>query len=280
MTKRFIVVLAALLALCASCWASAAEIHVAAAKGDAVKIEKLLKAKPALVNLADKDGAAPLHYAAAKNQVAVVKLLLANKADVNAKKKDGVTPLHVAAALGYKEIVELLLDAKSDMNATDKKNRTPLSVAETNGKTAVVELLKTRAASAMTSTSPAVPPVVEKRVPPPTPPTMAIPTDPKMLAEKFVDLVSAGKYSEATGYFDSNMKSQLSAPKLAEIWQTVQGQVGKFKSRAATRTDKIDGFDVVNITCEFESAKFDAQMAFNANSQISGFYVLNPNAQN
>src|SRR2546428_351332 len=51
----------------------------------------------------------PLIAAAATGDVIRLKALLAQGADANVKDKDGATPLHWAAATGHKEIVEVLL---------------------------------------------------------------------------------------------------------------------------------------------------------------------------
>ena len=48
-------------------YAAAAPIHDAAGKGNLAKVKALLKKAPKLVNLADKDGATPLHYATSGN---------------------------------------------------------------------------------------------------------------------------------------------------------------------------------------------------------------------
>jgi formylglycine-generating enzyme required for sulfatase activity len=112
-----------------------------ARKGNLTKIKTLLKANPKLINLEDKDGATPLHYAVANNSKSVVVFLLANKANVNLKKKNGVTSLHVAAALGLNEIVTLLISKGADLKAMDSEGRTPLSLAESNGHAVLKELL-------------------------------------------------------------------------------------------------------------------------------------------
>jgi ankyrin repeat protein len=48
------------------------------------------------VNVADKDGFTPLHYAADKNYIAGIERLLAHGANVNLKTNAGETPLMLA----------------------------------------------------------------------------------------------------------------------------------------------------------------------------------------
>ena len=139
----------ALITVCIALLAGAvfsAPIHDVSGKGDLAKVKALLKKAPKLINLADKDGATPLHYATSGNHKSVVELLLSKNANVNAKKKNGVTPLHIAAALGLQEIVKVLLSKGANPNAADSEDRTPLSLAEANGHTAVVELLNAESA--------------------------------------------------------------------------------------------------------------------------------------
>jgi ankyrin repeat protein len=59
----------------------------------------------------------------------VVKLLLANKADVNVRDRHGDTPLHYAAATGDIQLVRLLLASKAEINAMDRDGSTPLHLA-------------------------------------------------------------------------------------------------------------------------------------------------------
>ena len=132
----------------------AAPIHDAAGKGNLAKVKALLKKTPKLVNLADKEGATPLHYATSGNHKSVVELLLSKNANANAKKKNGVTPLHIAAAMGRTEIAKLLLAKGAKVDAVDNKDRTPISLAETNGHTAVVELLNAESAKPTSAIAP------------------------------------------------------------------------------------------------------------------------------
>ncbi|MCE5323348.1 ankyrin repeat domain-containing protein [bacterium] len=269
MLKRFAIILVVTFILLAATSTFAAQIHTAAATGDVATVEKLVKADPNIVNLKDDDGATPLHHAAAKGQLAIVKLLIADKADVNAQKKDGVTALHVAAALGYKDVVVALLDAKADACAVDKKGRTPLSIAKAGGKVEIENIIRERIGKT---------PAANLNIPQPPPPpiTAANDKDIKTLAEEFIDHISKGEYSAATNYLDSKMKSALSPSMLSEVWQVTQSQVGAYKGRIKTRTDKIQGFDAVFVTCQFENITLDAQIAFDSSKQISGFYTVKP----
>jgi hypothetical protein len=163
----------------------------------------------------------------------------------------------------------ILLDAKADACAVDKKGRTPLSIAKAGGKVEIEDLLRARISRTPDAG-------LNIPQPPAQPVTVEGAKDIKTLAEEFVDHISKGEYAVATDYFDSNMKSLMPASKLSDTWQLIQSQVGRYKGRTATKTTKIQGFDVVLVTCQFEKATLDAQLAFDSSKQISGFCTVKP----
>ena len=81
-------------------------LHDAARDGNLGIVKALLKDKPSLVYVKDKQGATPLHWAANKD---VAELLLASGANVNAKDNNSLTPLHWAALDGHADLAEFHL---------------------------------------------------------------------------------------------------------------------------------------------------------------------------
>jgi ankyrin repeat protein len=250
--------------------ASAGAIHYAATRGDLGKIQAIVKSNPKLLNDPDSDGATPLHWAAAGGQAPVVEFLLANKANVGAKKKDGVTPLHVAVALNKIEVVKMLLASKANPNAADKKGRTPISIAEAGGNRELIELLNSAPKAAPTAPKPAVKPVVANK--PSVQPATG--TDISSLAQGFVQLVARNDFAAATGNFAPVMKEHMPAEKLSQTWRLITMQAGQFKRIVTTRTDKIQGDDVVFVTCEFDKSQMDAKVVFNSQKQIAGLWIV------
>lgn len=99
------------------------------------------------VDLVDKYGCVPLHYAADKSETSVCKLLLYAKADIHVRHqglniRSGWTALHFAAYAGARDIAFLLLLQGADVNHLDGCRRTPLYYAESRGKNGVARLLK------------------------------------------------------------------------------------------------------------------------------------------
>ena len=116
-------------------------IHVAARVGDLAGVQAELD-KGVDVNVKDRFGFTPLHFAATKE---IAELLINEGADVNAKDK-GWTPLYHAAWRGHKEVAELLIAKGADVNMKDVEGVTPLHLAADRGHTEVVELLITKGA--------------------------------------------------------------------------------------------------------------------------------------
>lgn len=145
-------------------------------QGNAGEIEKLLKEKPALLNVKDAKGETLLHIAAKTDNTAIVNLLLKkgininiadgrsmtalhqaimdrsgfmarflveNGADVNARDRLGVTPLGWLATVGGDHaLVELLISKGANINAKNNNGQTALQLAEANGHKNIAEILK------------------------------------------------------------------------------------------------------------------------------------------
>src|SRR5204863_7619282 len=92
------------------------DIYAAVVVGDVDKVAAFLKQDKTLINARDKDGRAPLHWAALYGQTKVMELLLADKADVNLLDGYGFTPLHWATTFNKRGAGGLLLPHKADTN--------------------------------------------------------------------------------------------------------------------------------------------------------------------
>jgi ankyrin repeat protein len=78
------------------------------------------------VQARDRDGQAPLHWAAASGSASAVRVLLKEGADPKAKGVAGMKPLHRAARSGSAVVVEELLSAAADTEARGSYGETPL----------------------------------------------------------------------------------------------------------------------------------------------------------
>lgn len=84
---------------------------------------------------------APLHSAAAINQIEIINMLVQHGANVNAKQSSGVTALHSAAHHGATEIVKLLLQSGADKKAKTKDEKSALDFAKEGDFKEIINLL-------------------------------------------------------------------------------------------------------------------------------------------
>ncbi|TMW63087.1 hypothetical protein Poli38472_005705 [Pythium oligandrum] len=115
-------------------------LHIAAKFGNVEGVRLLATAEfRSLVNLPDRNGNTPLHFAATSNTdtaASVVALLLLRGADPTIKSRHGVFPIvaHVLTAQSDEpEIVQLLIKYGSDPNTLDASGNTVLHIAVSQG---------------------------------------------------------------------------------------------------------------------------------------------------
>ncbi|XP_044760027.1 ankyrin repeat family A protein 2-like [Coccinella septempunctata] len=81
------------------------------------------------LNISDKDGYTPLHWASSFGQYNAVQLLLQNGAEVNKLGPNEETALHMAANGGHHEVIRLLISYGINVNHADHMLNTPLLYA-------------------------------------------------------------------------------------------------------------------------------------------------------
>lgn len=96
---------------------------------------------------------------------------------------------------------------------------------------------------------------------------------PEILAGQFVDLLAKEDFTSAVKWFDAKMTGALPEPSLKQTWVSVTGQAGKFKKQVKTRVEKVQGYDVVYVTSEFEKANLDVQVVFDSQKKIAGLFI-------
>jgi ankyrin repeat protein len=94
------------------------------AENNIKQVEKILD-KGININVTDKLGRTPLHYAAIRGYVKIAELLLDRGANVNAVDSSKQwTPLFYATFMGDQKMIELLMSRGADMTIKDTFNRT------------------------------------------------------------------------------------------------------------------------------------------------------------
>lgn len=96
--------------------------------------------------------------------------------------------------------------------------------------------------------------------------------DNKLKAENFIDLLVKKDFTTAEGYFADEIKGQISAAKLEEIWNRLLSQVGNYKRQTNVKIEKIKDAEKVITTAEFEKAKLDVQLVFDPKGKIIGIF--------
>lgn len=119
------------------------DLYIASGLGDLAAVRKLVHANTKLVNLKDKDGETPLHWAAMNGHYEVVKYLVTHGAQVGAKASgyQDNTPLHDAALNGHQRVVEYLVSKGAEVDAKKTDGATPLIDAAAYARYDVVEYL-------------------------------------------------------------------------------------------------------------------------------------------
>jgi len=94
------------------------------------------------------------------------------------------------------------------------------------------------------------------------------------VAKELVNLLAEGKYEDAVKEFDINMEKALPPAKLKEAWETVIKESGEFKEQVGTRSEKMDRYEAVFVTCKFENTTIDAKVVFDQNKKIAGLFFV------
>jgi len=111
----------------------------------------------------DRDGRSKLHYAATQNAAAwKVQRLIDEGCDVNLHDRHGMTPLHFACQEHSLENARVLLAAGAQIDARDKHGNTPLSKAVFSwreGAGSLIELLRSHGADPFAANNHGVSPI-------------------------------------------------------------------------------------------------------------------------
>jgi dienelactone hydrolase len=93
-------------------------------------------------------------------------------------------------------------------------------------------------------------------------------------AEQFVDRMAKGDFAAAVGNFDATMTKVSPAPVLKQTWGALLSQCGAFQKRQGFRTEKLQQYDIVYITCQFEKTPLDIKVVFDPSGKISGMFFV------
>lgn len=93
-------------------------------------------------------------------------------------------------------------------------------------------------------------------------------------AKVFVALLAAGEFEKASDSFNGTMRKGLPPDKLKQVWQTIEGQFGKFKQTGDIRLETDGKFQSVFVTTEFERGTLATKVVFDAENKIAGLFFV------
>lgn len=94
------------------------------------------------------------------------------------------------------------------------------------------------------------------------------------MAKSLVSQMAAGQFDKAIEPFDPTMRRVLPADKLKEVWDGLTKQHGQFQRATETTTEKVQQYEVVFVTCEFQRGKLDTKVVFTADDKITGLFFV------
>jgi hypothetical protein len=101
-----------------------------------------------------------------------------------------------------------------------------------------------------------------------TPPAPAF--DAKVEARKVVDALAESRFSEIEARYSPEMAEALPVGQLAVAWAQVTSQVGTLKELGEPRVEERNGATVVTFPAEYEGAKLNLIVAWNAERKLVG----------
>jgi len=94
------------------------------------------------------------------------------------------------------------------------------------------------------------------------------------LADRYLDLLDAGRWDDALAMTTPRMREGLGDGKLADTWLALPRQLGMRQSRSALRGEAIEGQPIVTATLVFPMLALDARVVFDSDNRISGFWLV------
>ena len=92
------------------------------------------------------------------------------------------------------------------------------------------------------------------------------------IGKGLINQLVARQFDQVESQFDAQMKAALPASKIPEVWDSLQGQAGAFKTIVSTRVTERQGLHAAIVTCEFEHATLDAKIYMDAQGQVKGLF--------
>ena len=89
----------------------------------------------------------------------------------------------------------------------------------------------------------------------------------------FFDTLSAGKFEDATTFFDPTLQAQVKPEHLKSLWEKLDTQIGKYESAEIVQSKSEGEFFVVVVEGKFAKDSQRFVLAFNKGEKMVGFYL-------
>lgn len=94
------------------------------------------------------------------------------------------------------------------------------------------------------------------------------------LAKEFVEHLAKENYEKAEKDFSETMRKSMPPAMLERSWKNLITQAGPFKKQTEIQRDKMNQYDIVFVSCEFEKSPFVVKVVFNEAKKISGLWFF------
>lgn len=95
----------------------------------------------------------------------------------------------------------------------------------------------------------------------------------KRMGNDVIDKLVAKDFEGITRNFDDNLKQNLSAKQIGEVWSQVLAAAGEYKSREESQTQERDGNFGAFTVCQMTKGKIRVDVWVNGNGKIMGLWV-------
>lgn len=102
------------------------------------------------------------------------------------------------------------------------------------------------------------------------------------LSASMLDALGKGDFKTATSNFDDQMRANLDAEKLGQVWTSMSAQYGALQSRGLPQAAMYQELFIVVTPLYFEKGGLRAQVVCDMDNKIAGFHIqpLAPSASN
>ncbi|MFH0795415.1 MAG: alpha/beta fold hydrolase, partial [bacterium] len=94
------------------------------------------------------------------------------------------------------------------------------------------------------------------------------------LSRQFVERLAKQDFSGATQRFDATMKRALPEAELRKVWTSLITQVGPFQKQGASRSENLQQYRIIFVTCQFERGALDAKIVWSRDNEIAGLFFV------